>query len=281
MFGYVRPYKPELLVKELTRYQSVYCGICKQIGRDYGQLPRLALGYDLTLFAVLLLSLTPDQPPEEMAGCISNPVKKRPMLKGGEIIRLAAGLTVLLAYHKAADNARDEHPVLGRSVQLALAQAYRKAARRYPAYEQAIRLHLGRLHELEKGPSDLAASDQFGRLLETFLAEAAPLASPDPAIQAGLSRFGYHLGSWIYLLDAIDDRESDCNNGSWNPFSTLEPAAAQEKARTLLEQHEMEMDRVAALLPYDRDAGLMGNIVTVGLLAARDTILAGRRLGKI
>ena len=46
MFGYVRPYKPELLVKELTRYQSVYCGICKQIGRDYGQVPRLALGYD-------------------------------------------------------------------------------------------------------------------------------------------------------------------------------------------------------------------------------------------
>ena len=49
----------------------------------------------------------------------------------------------------------------------------------------------------------------------------------------------------------------------------------------VLEQHELEMDRVAALLPYDRDAGLMGNIVTVGLLAARDTILSGRRLGKI
>jgi len=281
MFGYVRPYKPELLVKELTRYQSVYCGICKQIGRDYGQLPRLTLGYDLTLFAVLLLSLSPDQPEEEMAGCISNPFRKRPMLVGGEIIRLAAGLTVLLAYHKAADNARDEHPVLGRSVQLALAQAYRQARRLYPAYEQAIREHLDRLHELEKGPPDLTAADHFGRLLDTFMRLAASLASDDPAIQAGLARFGFHLGSWIYLLDAIDDRESDCNNGSWNPFSTLEPAAAQDKARALLEQHEMEMDRIAALLPYGRDAGLMGNIVTVGLLAARDTILSGRRLGKI
>lgn len=280
MFGYVRPYKPELLVKELTRYQSVYCGICKQIGRDYGQLPRLALGYDLTLFAVLLLSLSPDQPPEELAGCISNPIKKRPMLKGGEIIRLAAGLTILLAYHKAADNARDEHPVLGRTVQLALAGAHRKAARRYPSYEQAIHEHLGTLHELEKGAPDLAAAEHFGRLLESFMAQAAPLASPDPAIQAGLSRFGYHLGSWIYLLDAIDDRDNDCNNGSWNPFSALDPTIAQETARALLEQHELEMDRVAALLPYDRDAGLLGNIVTVGLLAARDSILSGRRLGK-
>jgi len=112
------------------------------------------------------------------------------------------------------------------------------------------------------------------------MAQAAPLASPDPAIQAGLSRFGYHLGNWIYLLDAIDDRENDCNNGSWNPFSALDPTIAQETARALLEQHELEMDRVAALLPYDRDAGLLGNIVTVGLLAARDSILSGRSLGK-
>jgi hypothetical protein len=55
MFGYVRPLKPELLVREFSRYKSIYCGICKQIGHDYGQLPRLALGYDLTLLAVLLL----------------------------------------------------------------------------------------------------------------------------------------------------------------------------------------------------------------------------------
>ncbi|MBP1757334.1 MAG: hypothetical protein H6Q62_190, partial [Firmicutes bacterium] len=101
MFGYVRPYKPELLVRELSRYQSVYCGICKQIGRDYGHLERLLLGYDLTLLAILLLALSDEQPPEDFAGCISNPLKKRPALRGGQIIELAAGLTILMAYHKA------------------------------------------------------------------------------------------------------------------------------------------------------------------------------------
>jgi hypothetical protein len=47
-----------------------------------------------------------------------------------------------------------EHPVLVAPVQLALAGAHRKAARRYPAYEQAIGDHLGQLHALEKGPPD-------------------------------------------------------------------------------------------------------------------------------
>lgn len=281
MFGYVRPYKPELLVRELSRYQSVYCGICKQIGHDYGQLPRLTLGYDLTLFAVLLLALTDNETTEHLEGCISNPLKKRPVLKGGEILRQAAALTVLMAYHKAKDNAQDEHPVLGRSLQLTLMPAWRKAARNYPVYEDLISQHLKRLDALESGPPDLKAAAIFGDLLADILAQAAPLATKDPAIQAGLSRFGQHLGAWIYLLDAIDDRERDCNNGSWNPFAPLGPDAAREQARELLEQHEIEMDRIAALLPYDRDAGLMGNIVTAGLLAARDTILSGRKLGKI
>ncbi len=281
MFGYVRPFKPELLVKELSRYQSVYCGICKQIGKDYGQIPRMFLTYDLTLFAVLLLSMSDEWTDEHFEGCISNPIKRRPILKGGEILKQAAALTVLMAYHKAQDNAHDEHPILGRSMQATLHRAWKKAARTYPLYEELIQKHLDRLKIMETGAPDLAAADIFANLLADLFTQGAPLASKDPAIQAGLSRFGHHLGAWIYVLDAIDDRASDCNNGSWNPFAPFEPSAAEAKARELLEYHEAEMDRVAALLPYERDAGLLGNIVTVGLQAARDTILSGRKLGKI
>ncbi|MDD2534296.1 MAG: DUF5685 family protein [Eubacteriales bacterium] len=281
MFGYVRPYKPELLVKELARYQSVYCGICKQIGRDYGQFPRLLLGYDLTLFAVLMLSMADDDTYERFEGCISNPIKRRPVLKGGEVLKQAAALTILMAYHKAKDNAQDEHPIMGRTAQLALTPAWRKAAHKYPGYEAILKNHLGRLKALEAGPPSFAAADIFGDLLAAIFAAAAPLATPDLMIQAGMERFGQHLGAWIYLVDAIDDREADCNNESWNPFSTFEPSDARVKARELLDYRETEMDRVAALLPYDRDAGILGNIVTVGLMAARETILEGRRLTKI
>ncbi len=280
MFGYVRPLKPELLVRELSRYQSIYCGICKQIGRDYGQLPRLLLGYDLTLLAVLLLALSDEQPPEDFAGCITNPLKKRPALHGGKILELAAGLTILMAYHKAEDNVQDEHPVLGGSAKLAIKPAYRKARRKYPEYDQVLIRHLERLRQFEAGPPDLAAADVFGDLLGEVFTLAAPLVTEDSAISGGLNRFGQALGAWIYLLDAIDDREADCNNGSWNPFSPLEKIEAVQRAEELLEAREADMDRVAALLPYERDAGLMGNIVTAGLQSVRDSIMAGRRLTK-
>ena len=51
MFGYIRPNKPELLVKEYDLYKSAYCGLCKRMGKDYGRLSRLALSYDGTFLA--------------------------------------------------------------------------------------------------------------------------------------------------------------------------------------------------------------------------------------
>lgn len=281
MFGYVRPHKPELLVRELSRYQAVYCGICKQIGHDYGQLPRIALGYDLTLLGILLLSLDAEQPALVMEGCISNPVKKRPIVKGSPILDLCAALTVLLAWHKAADNAHDEHPVLGRALQLTFLRAYRRAARRYAVYNQIIERQLQALARYEAGPPDLIAAASFGEMLRQIVQEASPLAADGPALREGLSIFAFHLGQWIYWLDAIDDRSADCNNGSWNPFSLYDEADARAKANELLQEQEQAMDRVAALLPYARDAGLLANIVTQGLPATREQVLAGQKLQRI
>ncbi|MFR4142908.1 MAG: DUF5685 family protein [[Clostridium] leptum] len=57
MFGYIRPNKPELLVKEYDLYKSAYCGLCKRMGKDYGRLSRLALSYDGTFLAMLSMAL--------------------------------------------------------------------------------------------------------------------------------------------------------------------------------------------------------------------------------
>jgi hypothetical protein len=281
MFGYVRPFKPDLLVRELSRYQAVYCGICKQISQDYGQLPRLFVGYDLTLLAVLLLALGEDQPAEQLENCLTNPLRKRPVLRGSPVLEHAAALTVLMAYNKLKDDARDEHPVLGRAASLALTRAYRRARARFPAYEQILQVQLARLQALEKESPDFAAADIFGDLLGEVIQVAAPLATDAPAIREGLALFGKQLGAWIYLLDAIDDREGVCNNGSWNPFSNLDPKAAGTLAEAMLIAHEEAMDRIAALLPYTRDAGLLGNIVTAGLPATRAAVMAGQRLARI
>ena len=45
MLGYVKIDKGELKVREYEVYTGYYCGICKSIGKRYGQLPRMALSY--------------------------------------------------------------------------------------------------------------------------------------------------------------------------------------------------------------------------------------------
>ncbi|HBP37571.1 MAG TPA: hypothetical protein DD640_02300 [Clostridiales bacterium] len=281
MFGYVRPLKPELLVREFSRYQSIYCGICKQIGRDYGQVPRVALGYDLTLLAVLLLALAEEQPPEETGGCILKPGVRRTMVRGGPIIELCAGLTILMAWHKAADDAADERPLRGRLTQAALYRAWRRANQRFPGYETILAEELAALNQIEQGEPDPSAGELFGRLLERVFLLAAGLATGDQAIQAGIGRFGRHLGIWIYLLDAIDDWAADCNNGNWNPYARMDQAAARSAADLALREQELAMDRTAALFPYQRDSGLLANIVLQGLPAVRMQIMEGRELQRL
>ena len=54
MFGYVEPDKPELKIREFEVFRGYYCGVCKSIGKRFGQVPRISLNYDLAFLAVLL-----------------------------------------------------------------------------------------------------------------------------------------------------------------------------------------------------------------------------------
>ena len=61
LFGYVRPCKEELKVKEYNMFRAVYCGLCKTLGQSANQLCRLGLSYDFTFLALLLLALDEEE----------------------------------------------------------------------------------------------------------------------------------------------------------------------------------------------------------------------------
>ena len=78
MFGYVMASVSELSKEEQTRYQSVYCGICRGIQQQSSNTARLALSYDMAFLALLLMSL---YEPEETGGrraCMLHPMNPRP-----------------------------------------------------------------------------------------------------------------------------------------------------------------------------------------------------------
>ena len=78
MFGLVCANIKELSKEEKIRYNSIYCGICRQIKGQCSSAARLGLSYDMAFLALTLMSL---YEPEEMSGtraCALHPIRPKP-----------------------------------------------------------------------------------------------------------------------------------------------------------------------------------------------------------
>jgi hypothetical protein len=152
MFGYARPLKGDLLVREFTWYRAVYCGICKSLGSRYGQLPRLGVNYDATLLGVLLFSLRPEAPGEVAESCIANPLRKHPVTRPHPVLDACADMTVILAWHKAKDDTTDGFALRGLAARTVFSSARRKAAAVWPEMDRAAAEGLASLAQVESSP---------------------------------------------------------------------------------------------------------------------------------
>lgn len=297
MFGYVRPNKGELLVREFARFRSVYCGICKSISKTYGQFPRLSLSYDITMLGVLLISLAEDEPKEKMARCILNAVTRKPMVVQNEILNQCAALSIMLAYGKFEDEIRDKKPIAGTAGKQLFRKAYLKAAKAYPEEALIIKNGLKKLNiiedekegKIEEIQSDdalyIRAAAAFGEILESIFNKFFMTFFKDEnrkdLLLKGVSRMGYYIGEWIFIIDAVDDYEQDMKNKSWNPFMYNSQEDSKKIAQELMTGYETQIDQIAALLPYRRDAGIVSNIFQNGLPTIRQKIFADQKLGRL
>lgn len=220
MFGYVRPYKPELLVKEYGQYKAIYCQLCRVLGQEYGPMARLALSYDCAFYAMLALSVAGERVEEHKGRCVCNPLKACTYIESpGEAYKKAAALCVLLTYHKLRDNCADEgfFRSLGSRLLLPLvSRKAKKAAGRYPFMARTVEKTMEdqRTAEQERAGVDRCAEPTANLLKELF----GELAGCDDRQRTALESFGYFLGRWVYLMDAADDLLEDMRKGSFNPF---------------------------------------------------------------
>ena len=217
MFGYVRPPAQDLPEGELNRFRTMYCGLCHTLSRRYGQAARMILNYDFTYLAILLSNGTADA--ENAGRCWLSPVKKRPYLEPTAAMELAADESVILAYWQLRDGAEDHTWAAGlkyRGGAQLLEGAYRKAAAFRPEFDAAVRRQLRLLHALEtaEDPSMDRAADTFAVLLSGASAEIE-----DPTRRRILEQILYHLGRWVYLIDAADDLKRDGESGNYNPVA--------------------------------------------------------------
>ena len=273
MFGYVRPFRDELKCRDFDLYRATYCGLCRAMRRRYGWLAPMFLNYDFTFLALLL------SPSEERftlcrGRCHANPLRKKTMCPPSEALDTAADESVILTWWQLQDRAADSkggRKLVSWGLGKLLKPAYRKAACRRPAFDQAVRESLSRLAglEREKCASMDRAADTFARLLQA----AAPEAGGQSRV---LSQLLYHLGRWIYLADARDDLEEDRQAARYNPVAARFGPQGDDEALGQTMQRSLELAGAAFQLgEFGCRTPILENILYLGLPLVQRAVFDG------
>ena len=234
MFGYLQPYKPYLLVKDFELYKSVYCGLCKKLGNEYGWLARMTLSYDCTCYALLAMGLNGICPKAEKKHCTCNPLKKCLYCTSGDKeLSLAAAVTVVTVYYKLVDDIEDSSffkGLVSRFLKLFASSWRKKSLKKYPEIDTIIselNINQSRAERLENPTIDESAEPTAIMMKKLMLL----LAKTETEKQV-YGEFGYFLGKWVYLMDAADDYEKDIKKRNFNPFVySLKDQNLSEKER--------------------------------------------------
>jgi len=278
MFGYVRPALGRLSPEERQRYQALYCGLCHTLGRRYGQASRLILNYDFAFLAALLSGGLETR----RRRCIASPLRAKETACPSPALELAADVSIIYTYGKALDQRTDggfRQRQAARAALGALAPAYRRAVGLRPDLNRRTEESLRELRALEEQrcPTLDAPADTFARLLQ-----GAALELPEGVQRRVLSQLLYHLGRWIYLVDALDDLGEDAASGNYNPVALrfslpdgrLTPQARERMVQTL-DASIREMAAAFELGTFGVWSPLIESTVYEGLYCVGHAVLDG------
>lgn len=287
MFGYVRPFAPEMKVMEYEKYRGIYCGLCRAMGKVTGQLSRLTLSYDFVFLAATRMVLCGIEPEFESFRCATHPTKKRLIMKTNPALEYTAALSAVLAEAKILDDITDERGTERLKSALlhpSLKSMAKRGCKILPdGSDMDVKKLLGNLAVLENAECDSAdmTADAFGGVLEYVFSlglegEARELAG----------KIGKYIGRFVYMCDAADDLVADIKKGRYNPIAN----GWGELALTDGEMSDIVRDSIMTSTPIDLEAlsdavemlnpshemtPIIKNIVYLGLPAAMKRILYG------
>ena len=213
MFGYVKVNKMDLTYREYEHYRGYYCGLCKCLKDNHGEISRLSLNYDITFLVLVLTSVYKPKSNVIEEGCITNPFKKKKKIIN-EITEYAASMNVLLAYYKLEDNLKDDKGLKDIISYNLYKNKLKRAYEKYPKKAEIIKEQLDILYNLEmqKNTNIDLVSNTFGNLMSEIF------AYKEDEYESELRRIGFNIGKYIYLLDAYEDLDKDYKKGRYNPF---------------------------------------------------------------
>lgn len=236
--------------KELPRqHQRLhYCGVCKAMGRLYGQRTRMALNYDAIYLSELLTFLGEGRlnyQQEWSPALLSYNCLRLPKSEDLPIsLQYAAAVNVLFSGIKLRDNVQDKGGFIWRTADKLMASKVREAENQLQSWGldlEAINTWL-----LEHAHRESQAPKQKGHAYLEYIAEATAeitgrifrtgaelVDRHDQADQ--MEALGRDFGKIVYLLDAYRDYRKDQKKGSFNPIPL---AFGEGEARAMSETTE-------------------------------------------
>ena len=281
MYGYVRPVRSELRVREYEAFRSVYCGLCHSLGHSCGVAARFVVNYELTLLTMLLYES--GEPSLVRRRCMAGPFRRRTCLAADPALDLAADYSVILARWKLRDTVADEgffRALPARASLLLLHRAGCRAVRRAPDFDAKVEEGLARLSALEG-----ARCESLDRMADGFakILQSAAVCVRDKTRRRVLSQLLYHLGRTVYILDAVDDLAEDARTGRYNPLICrfdLQNGVLSEEQRATLRltlRHSQNMIVSAfQLLSRGPWTDILENILYLGLPQVTELVLTGK-----
>lgn len=270
MDGRMRPYLPELTIRDYNIYQWYLRGVQYQLNTTYGLYSCSQLQHNGVLFALLSDSLAGRE-----ATCkkvrLPWTLCWRPMMCQTQGIRLAAQVEVLLGWHKLQDRRCDELPFKQRVKRtidrILLRRAYEKAVQENPAlerlFEQEQEQAIVQMNLNAKNYTEVAEpmSNIYGALYST-------LATDENSQRKSMRYIGSCIGRVFYLLDKAGRVAGDKRAGRYNVYlvnGVEDPGAALENARRQSLAAANDLVRAYGMLDVKLNKSLIDNIMILGL----------------
>jgi len=280
MFGYVVPFKPELKVKEYNLFRAYYCGLCFSIKKQFGEIPRIALNYDMTFLALILDSITDADIKVYAKICMAHPSKKRPILYENKEIDYAANMNIALTIFKLIDDVNDDKNLKSKVFSLCLNPYKKKFKTQIKLINDLIKKNLDKLSIMEKEKNFTSIDeicDPFsiivGKILELY---PEKIINDSKDTRYMLYDFGYSLGKWIYLIDALDDLKEDMENEKFNPINFLYNTfnlpfdeffiQIKDRIEFSILSCACRCRDILNILPINKNKEILDNIINLGMM---------------
>lgn len=277
MIGYIEPEKKELKIREFDLYNGYYCGLCKEVGENYGQVCRAWLSNDMAFLAMFLGALTEAEDKIKYEHCIVHPLKKKPIEVEAQSVKYASDMMMILRGEKFIDDLRDGEKSRWIGKLTGIARKYEKAANLHPVEAKMINDALQSLYGYEvPGKSNVRhMAEAFGKMMEVVFTGYAVAKEQE----ASIGSFANNLGKWLYMIDILDDFEDDRREKRFNPLCDL-GITDRNKARDLVEPalyfYLGEMLKAYDLIQFKKNKEIIDNVVYLGLRRKTEEILNGK-----